>query len=97
MNDIASCGGVESELPDFDLLLASAFFLLSRYAMSQDARLGIAIVQHFKILKTHPECSSNLLKKNLSAMQRRWEKLFGMPVLDELASSCAEINARVLH
>ena len=71
------------DLPDFELLLASAFFLMSRYAFSQDAQMGVAVAQHMHLLKKHPDCKSELLSKNLARLQHYWERIFGVHFVED--------------
>lgn len=47
---------------DFPTLISSIFYLMSRFANSQDKWLILAIHEHLMLLEQHPDTQSDLVK-----------------------------------
>ena len=69
---------------DFDLLLASTMFILTRAANSSEPHWPAAITQHLSLLIEHPQCRDGVLKKNLQNLHCQWQSKY---ITDNRASS----------
>ena len=65
----------DEDLPSFELLLSSIFYLITQYSLSKDDRLPMAIVQHIQLLLSHPDCKEGILTRNLYALLDQWEHI----------------------
>ena len=52
----------EGDRPPLDMLLASIYYLMTRYAIHPMPHIAAAIVQHLNLLGTHSDCASPVLK-----------------------------------
>ncbi|MGF1644635.1 MAG: hypothetical protein ACFCUJ_13425 [Thiotrichales bacterium] len=69
MNDMTPTTACET-------LLASTFFLLSRYSLERCADLAEAIAQHFELLQAHPEVQrSRALHSTCNALLLQWQRV----------------------
>ena len=61
--------------PEIETLLASIFYLMSRYAETQDNEIADAIHMHLNLLETHPNLSSPVLMKTCRRLKCHWVSL----------------------
>lgn len=63
----------ENEL-SLELLLASIYYLMTRYAKAPDAKISSAISDHLVMLSSHPNCNSEILQKVGSRLAIQWRE-----------------------
>jgi hypothetical protein len=61
--------------PSVDLLIATLFYLLSRFAFGSDPNIAHCIVEHFQWLEAHPDCGSDVLRHASELLARQWKGL----------------------
>lgn len=61
--------------PEIETLIASIFYLMSRYADINDPEIADAIDMHLKLLETHPKLTSPVLMKTCKRLQCHWVNL----------------------
>lgn len=60
---------------DVGTLIASIFYLMSRYANSQDKELILAIHKHLNLLEQHPDMQSETVKITCRRLRNDWLNL----------------------
>lgn len=60
---------------DLDTLISSIFYLMSRYAHSQDKELVLAIHKHLALLEQHPDMQSEVVKITCKRLRNYWAHL----------------------
>jgi hypothetical protein len=63
---------------DSDIIVASLLFLLTRYTIEQDARVGKAIIEHLALLETHPKTFQPNLVSTCKRLQRHWDGILSV-------------------
>ena len=63
---------VQADLPT---LISSIFYLMSRYANSQDKQLILAIHEHLMFLEQHPDTQSELVRTTCKRLRSHWLQL----------------------
>ena len=64
---------LETQL-NFDLLIASIYYLMTRYAQSPDTNVSNAICEHLKMLAEHPDCHSAILQNAGESLSMQWQR-----------------------
>ena len=63
-------------LPKLEVIIASLFYLMSRYAHRPSNEVALAVAEHFEILRIHPESdSSRTLQDVGKRLQLHWRDL----------------------
>ena len=65
---------VAKHLPAVPVLLASIYYLMTRYARLPDEQIANAIAEHFEILGRHPDCDSEILKRAGERLSLQWRE-----------------------
>ncbi|MEM8845235.1 MAG: hypothetical protein AAGB35_09350 [Pseudomonadota bacterium] len=58
--------------PELDTLIASLFYLMTRYAMNNDPQLIEAITKHLQMVQNHPDANSSILNKTCQRLEKSW-------------------------
>ncbi len=64
----------DNHLPSLEVLMASIYYLMTRYARLPDTKLSQAISDHFEMLSNHPNCDSEILKKAGYRLASQWKE-----------------------
>ena len=76
---------------EIEILVATVFLLMSRYASNQEKELIQPIVEHFDSINNHPDLVNPQLKNTCSRLAKNWKLIsFGGPlaVKDSSNKSC---------
>lgn len=76
---------------EIEILVATVFLLMSRYASNQEKELIQPIVEHFGWISNHPDLVNPQLKNTCSRLAKHWKLIsFGGPlaVKDSSNKSC---------
>ena len=71
-----------NELPRFEVILASLFYLMSQYVGSPRKEIAHAVSEHFELLHQHPECESKILRDVGKSLHMQWRGLTDRPLTD---------------
>ena len=63
------------QLPRFEVILASLFYLMSQYVGSPRKEIAHAVSEHFELLHQHPECESKILRDVGKSLHMQWRGL----------------------
>ncbi|MCE7913084.1 MAG: hypothetical protein DYH15_00085 [Nitrosomonas sp. PRO4] len=66
---------MKSAQTDLGTLIASFFYLMSRYAHSQDKELILAIHNHLNLLEHHPDMQSETVRTPCRRLRNYWLRL----------------------
>ncbi|MCG8379304.1 MAG: hypothetical protein MI865_07505 [Proteobacteria bacterium] len=55
-----------------EVLLASIYYLMTRYAKLPDKEISNAICYHLEMLSRHPDCDSEIIQKTGSRLAKQW-------------------------
>jgi hypothetical protein len=64
-----------NQLPRFEVILASLFYLMSQYVGSPRKEIAHAVSEHFELLHQHPECESKVLQDVGRSLHMQWRGL----------------------
>ncbi len=67
-----SCEASFTEDVDTETLVAALFFLITRYALTQNTALVQPIMEHFDWLAKHPNIANTRLKNTCCRLQKSW-------------------------
>lgn len=67
-NDDVECS------PTLEVLMASIYYLMTRYVRLPDASVSQAIVEHLEMLEAHPNCDSEILRNAGKRLARQWNE-----------------------
>jgi hypothetical protein len=76
---------------EIEILVATVFLLMSRYASNQEKKLIRPIVEHFDWINNHPDLVNPQLKNTCSRLAKHWKFMsFGEPlaIKDNSDKSC---------
>ncbi|GJL71091.1 MAG: hypothetical protein NMNS01_02900 [Nitrosomonas sp.] len=82
---------VQTDLPT---LISSIFYLMSRYANSQDKQLILAIHEHLMFLEQHPDTQSELVKTTCKRLRSHWLHLLNKDISATKLEEKPEIPAK---
>ncbi|MBX3640393.1 MAG: hypothetical protein KF888_07760 [Nitrosomonas sp.] len=72
---------------DLATLISSTFYLMSRYAHSQDKQLILAIHKHLILIEHHPDMQSETIRTTCNRLRSYWLHLLkkdtGTAILEE--------------
>jgi len=69
-----------NELPDLSVIVASLFYLMTRYASSPSPSLADAIADHFEMLRWHPDGGDEAIASAGRRLAQTWtERAWGRP------------------
>ena len=71
-----------NELPRFEVILASLFYLMSEYVGSPRKEVAHAVSEHFELLHQHPECESKVLRDVGKSRHMQWRGLTDQTMLE---------------
>ena len=71
-----------NELPRFEVILASLFYLMSQYVGSPRKEIAHAVSEHFELLHQHPECESKVLRDVGKSLHMQWRGLTDRTMMD---------------
>lgn len=60
------------ELPEFEIVIATLMFLMTRHAQTSDPVISRSITEHLALLEKHPDCSSTVLKTTSRRLKKQW-------------------------
>lgn len=58
-----------------EVLMASIYYLMTRYAKSPDAKVSKGISDHLQMLNSHPDCDSKILQKAGRRLAIQWQEI----------------------
>ena len=64
-----------NEPPDFETLVATIFFLMTRYARTNDLGLTDVINNHLQLLANHPDTKTKVMTDTCHRLQVQWHNL----------------------
>ena len=70
------------ELPRFEVILASLFYLMSQYVGCPRKEIAYAVSEHFEILHQHPGCQSKVLRDVGKSLHLQWRGLTDPTMID---------------
>lgn len=76
--------------PDLDVLISATFYLMSRFAKSQDAGLIEAVKMHFQLILNHPDSKSEVINKVCKQLENYWNSIGDDINLDNNNSTCSD-------
>ena len=71
-----------NQLPRFEVILASLFYLISQYVGSPRKEIAHAVSEHFELLHQHPECKSKILRDVGKRLHLQWRGLTDPTMID---------------
>lgn len=60
------------QAPRFDIAMAAACYLMTRYAALPDPRVAMCIAEHLTMVATHPDCPSPTLAQAGQRLSLTW-------------------------
>ena len=63
---------ITNELPSLEVLLASIYYLMTRYVRLPDPEVSKAIIEHLEMLERHPDCESEILANVGRRLALQW-------------------------
>ncbi len=79
---------------DLATLIASTFYLMSRYAHSQDKQLILAIHKHLILLEQHPDTQSETIKTTCNRLRSYWLQLLKKDTNTVILEENTDISAQ---
>lgn len=61
-----------ADLPEFNVLVTSLFYLMTRYASAPSPSLAEAIAEHFQMLRHHPEGNHEAIASAGRRLSQTW-------------------------
>ena len=74
-NQSSTNTGEVSEPADYEIILASLFFLMTRYARQPDHRVASGIIDHLERLARHPHQDSAFMVRTCTRLMNQWSDL----------------------
>ena len=68
---------------NFDVLIASIYYLMTRYAQAPNQHVSTAIGEHLKMLAEHPDCDSSILQNTGERLSIQWQGYLGHQVQEQ--------------
>ncbi|MEM7027334.1 MAG: hypothetical protein AAF410_03800 [Pseudomonadota bacterium] len=63
----------KNNMPRMEVLMATIYYLMTRYARQPDRQISDAIATHLQLLSQHPECDSDILQKAGNRLSAQWK------------------------
>lgn len=70
-----NCKSELAEEIEVEILVATVFMLMTRYADQQEKQLVRPIIEHFDWLVNHPDLVNSQLKKTCSRLSNCWKSI----------------------
>lgn len=68
-------------LPKLEVIIASLFYLMSRYANGPSQAVAVAVSEHFELLRIHPESHDSRIFQDVGRrLLLQWRDLSHRPV-----------------